>query len=104
MFTRSLRHRCADGHLPAIGILSSMATSISTEDKDNHPKGPNFALVVVFAGIALALILIAAIIFLAVRGKKDVPLNHQHHTHVQNVVPSPSGMIPNAAVILVESA
>lgn len=68
------------------------------EDKENHPKGPNFMLVVIFAGIALALILITALIFLTVRGKKTIPLNRQHHTHVQNVLPSPLGVLPDTCL------
>lgn len=84
------------------GILHCMDTP-TTVDKENHPKGPNFMLVVIFAGIALALVLIAALIFLATRGKKIVPLNHQQHTHVQNVLPRPSGVFPDAAVNHIEA-
>jgi len=60
-------------------------------------------LVVVLAGIALALILITALIFLAARGKKTIPLNHhQQHTHVQNVLPGTSGVFSAAAVNQIE--
>lgn len=68
-------------------ILSFMTMPISTEDKEKHPEGPNFPLIVALAGITLALLMIAAVIFLAVRGKKDLPLNHQHHTQAQVLEP-----------------
>lgn len=62
----------------AIGILSFMTTPTSAEDRNPHPKGPNFPLIVALAGITLVLLMIATIIFLAARGKKDLPLNRQH--------------------------
>jgi hypothetical protein len=68
-----------------------MTIPISTEKKEIHPKGPNFPLVVALAGITLLLIMIAAVIFLAARGKKDIPLNHRQHAQTQNLRPRIGG-------------
>jgi hypothetical protein len=73
-----LGHLCVGGHRLASGILSFMENPTSNEGKGNHPKGPNFAVVVALAGVTLILLLIAAVIFLSARGKKDLPLNHKH--------------------------
>lgn len=47
-------------------------------DRIEHPKGPNFGLVVISAGVALVVIFIIALIILSIRGKRDIPLNHTH--------------------------
>jgi hypothetical protein len=47
----------------------------------NHPRGPNFNIVVISAGVALIVVFIIALIVLAIRGKKDIPLNHTHQDH-----------------------
>lgn len=80
-----MRHLCIGVFRFAIGILSFMTTPAPVEDRNSHPKGPNFPLIVALAGITLVLLMIAAVIFLAVRGKKDLPLNHQQHSQASNM-------------------
>lgn len=45
---------------------------------ERHPKGPNFVVVVIAAGVALVIIFIIALVILSIRGKKDIPLNHKN--------------------------
>ena len=82
--------------------MKEMENSDTLRDRQVHPKGPNFGMVVISAGIALIVIFIIALIVLAIRGRRDIPLNHNHKDRNALVREMPSGSIE--ASVLCQSA
>jgi hypothetical protein len=69
-----------------------MTQPSSTSDYRQHPKGPNFRLIVILAGVAMIVIFIAAVLILKGGGKKLLPkVPDQHPTsQVLPLLPHPN--------------
>ena len=70
-----------------------------TVDPRNHPKGPNFLLIVILFGVAIILIFIGAYFFLLGGGKHLVPGKHAPHPTsrlIFPVFPAANGLLQTA--------
>lgn len=69
-----------------------MTEPTQTVDHDNHPKGPNFLLIVILFGVVIIVGFVVAYFVLTAGGKHLIPGKHDPHPTSHLVLPALEGL------------